>query len=884
MDLTLLLPGAPSQRPNGYVRCSELQLTDDIQADDLEQLALPALKDQIKNIIAGMNSDRALLQKAQTTWPQANLLWHQNGENWSRQIEPTIFQPASPDQPSGNTVPVIPVSEQNSSDTSKIVRDYFLRHAWGANKHQRDIEAIEVKAERLLGRVPDLDRQLRQARQSGELASELTGQLQAKLRQLGDSEAFSRWFETTLGENEGRVGKHLKKVLEKSRENATKQRAKFHANRNHKITTTALQLKPEGHPNALTNQSVRSSWNILIDETGQHFDEQVESLGPNNKDVGKVVALALPETTELPPLKPGFHAYDESDARIEQILRDLTSQPVGIFGFSSQDRMAGRFSWLQQIDLLVRWVLRLLPLSSSSPTRVNFMIEERGGFNTSVDWKIRTETILAELHQLNPERYGQLRLDIRFIGKSDSPFNGYVDTLANAWGSAQKSKKALLQHFKLLEHCLLHSDDTGIYERLLLTLEGNRPLRPADWYQLLQASGADNEQMFTLLGSCLHQLGVRVQQQSSLWDAYLSEVQIQLRQKTYSPASLQRTIDWLERYKPEQSRLPGLLQLRYKAACLAVDNHRGLCDLNKVADAVGLANELIDEDARQACEIMLRAVVAATNNFDFSSLEPFIQEWLQKPVATVGLVNHGKLLSTQGQLQAFRGETEGAVASFEQAIEVFSQLSDPRQAKREIAQSASYQLFAQLKSRSCPDNLLTEKIDQHLARTLSCPSADIPLTLACSGDAHRYLHHLFVRTLITFPTAMQSACKRYLEAYSQWQEGDAHPWPLILGYRAWLLIDAGQAASASDCLQQAIAICEETPESTLQWIGCVLQALGKKLGIETLYCEPLDQKLRTLSQIPTVFPYSQLAQLREGSSLRENLLHGLDSCLPFNFH
>lgn len=346
MDLTLLLPGAPSQRPDGYVRCSELQLTDDIQADDLEPLALPALKDQIKNIIAGMNSDRALLQKAQATWPQANLFWHQDGENWSRQIESTIFQPASPAQPPDNTAPATPVSEQSASDTSKLVRDYFLRHAWGANKHRRDIEAIEVKAERLLERVPDLDRQLRQAQQSGERASELAEQLRAKLRQLGDSEAFSHWLEATLSENESRVSKHLKKVLEKSWENAKKQRAKFHANRNHKITTPALQLTPEGHPNALNNLSPCSSWNVLIDETGQHFDEQVENLGPNNKDVGKVVALALPETAELPALESGFHAYDESDARIEQILRNLTTQPVGIFGFSSQDRVAGRFSWL----------------------------------------------------------------------------------------------------------------------------------------------------------------------------------------------------------------------------------------------------------------------------------------------------------------------------------------------------------------------------------------------------------------------------------------------------------------------------------------------------------------------------------------------------------
>ncbi|WP_157890232.1 hypothetical protein [Marinobacterium aestuarii] len=856
---------------------------DDITANELEQLAALGLGAHIACIIAGMNSNNALIRKGSQLWPQAQLFHHQGAQTWSRQVDASHPPPAQAPRPNRSA------GDQNAADdankrASGIVHTTFLRHAWGKDKFQKELQRLELEAETLIDKVANLDQKMRRAKRRGDAANALVAELYKKLGALGDSVEFEQWFDATVAKAEAPVAKHLRLELEKRREYIVTQQAKHQDNKNYSIRSPALRLRADGHPNALTNLNPAEHWTILVDETGQHFDQEVDALNESDKNVGKVVALALSEHCKLAALEPSFHATNESDARIEAVLRELTSQPVGIFGFSSQDRVSSRFSWLQQVDQLVRWVLRLLPLKTSAPTRVEFLIEQRGGWDSKVDWKIRTETILAELQQLIPERYARLALDIRFIDKNASPFNGYVDTVANCWGSAQPIKKKLLQHFALLDHCLLHPADDRAYERMLLSLEGGLALRPADWYQLLQEGGDDSEQAFTLLSGCIAQLGEKVRQQPRLWSAYLNEVQVQLRHKTYSLAGLMRTIAWLEAYKPQDANIPRLLQLQHKAACLAVYNHRGLCNPQMVAEAVTLANELIDEDAPQACEIILRAVVAATNAFDFSSMDDFVQQWLQLPIATLGLLNHAKLHSTRGQLLAFRGEFAQAVESFEQAIAVFTRLSDQELAAREIGQTRTYVLFARLNDPTTAFESFKKQLDQHLSSVFGCSPERIPSNIASSDSSMRYTQQLYLRALVRYPSEMAAERELYLNAQGRWQEGEDHPWPLILAYRAWLLAEAGNRPQASELLQQAIHLCDEIPHSTLKWIGCVLQALGSRLDIAAPYCEPLNGKMAELQRALPGAPHQALEKLLQGEASRPQLLKALKQCLPFNFH
>ncbi len=895
MDITILLPGAPSQRPHHYIKTAELQLGHEVHCTDLESLVASGLTRNVACIIAGLKTDVTLQESACRLWPEARFLHHLGDDRWSTERSSQVAADESKAAKSNGVAPQTEPQQPkrsaiNAADANKeagtIAYNIYLRHAWGASQNKAEIQRLMLQAEELSKDVSNLDQRIRKAIRDGETAYELGNELVKRLREQGaDSVEFKQWYEATKADCPSRVATHLHKLLGKQREHLQQQRAKTQHNATYTISTPPLIVSAEGHPNAITNLNPSPSWTVLVDETGKAFDNEVEELNLNHKDVGKVVALAIPQGVGLAPLGAGFHAVNESNARIERILSDLTAQPVGIFGFSSKDPVAGRFSWLQQIDQLVRWVLRLLPMKQGVPTRVKFSIENRGGYNSRVDWKIRTETLLAELHQLDPKRYAQLSLSIEFIDKNSEPLNGYVDTLANCWGSPQKDKKKLLRHFALPGHCLLLPSGEHVYERLLLTLEGGQALRPSDWYALLQAAVDEEGQAFTLLHNCLQQLGDTVKQQPKLWEGYLQEVQAQLRLKSYSLAGLQSTLDWLETHKPDGETLPPLLSLRQQGARLALQNHRGFCDMALVASAFETANQLIDEDAPQACEIILRSVVAATNAFDFNSMEGFIQQWLTLPVASVGLLNHAKLLSTQGQLHAFRGEYTAADECFVKAITTFERLSDPLQASREVQQTTAYRLFAMLSSPETAFEVFNTLLESYLTAMLHCSIDQLPGKLARSGSNLRFAHQLYLRALLTYPDEMADQCVFYLDTRLDWQQGEDHPWPLILAYRAWLLSDAGQRNQASELLQQAVELCEQQSGSILQWLGCVIQALGEQLQLSMPYLEPLNPKREALRTLLPAAPHAELdraLQIQDHS--RSALINMLNQTLPFNFH
>ena len=115
-----------------------------------------------------------------------------------------------------------------------------------------------------------------------------------------------------------------------------------------------------------------------------------------------------------------------------------------------------------------------------------------------------------------------------------------------------------------------------------------------------------------------------------------------------------------------------------------------------------------------------------------------------------------------------------------------------------------------------------------------------------------------------------------------------YPWPHILSYRAWLLCDNEETASAERQLESAIDICmNENHGPTLRWIAEVLRTFAQALGL-SLSETPSEKTRMQLRNDLEKAPHSFLNIFAERSASQhldnEQILRHLDSCLPFNFH
>lgn len=131
---------------------------------------------------------------------------------------------------------------------------------------------------------------------------------------------------------------------------------------------------------------------ILIDETGSHFDEQADVLSASDSTLGRLVALAIPAATALPPLT-GFHAVAATVAETDAAVGTLLGQKVGVFGFTVQDPAIHATRWIGHVVLLARWVLAQLPLVADAPCEVEILIEQNKGYQPGDDLRALREML-----------------------------------------------------------------------------------------------------------------------------------------------------------------------------------------------------------------------------------------------------------------------------------------------------------------------------------------------------------------------------------------------------------------------------------------------------------------------------------------------------------
>lgn len=795
-------------------------------------------------------------------------------------------RPAAP-APANVQAPLAPHSVQKPKSDGQLQGETFKLAAWGSSPER--LRQLEDLAEQALqpGRPAWLHAQLLTVRRSGEKAHALGQELEAMFHSQG-AQAAQAWADKKSRGVHERIGTHLRitldKLIERQQVQAKRQSA---AQAQQYKANVAVQMHDGQHPNSLHRQAPATHWRIYIDETGSVFDEQANALNATDKDVGRIVALAVPAATKLPELG-NFHATDASPVQVDKVLQTLLDAKVGILGFSVQDSTARHSYWLGQVLHLIRWTLLQLPVPETPPScQVQIYIEKRDGYSSADSLQILGTTLESEFRALDAERFSRLELKLAFMEKSH-PLNGYVDALAFTWGSPASISKDRLKKSQLRGHCLVDAAQESLHH-LFLSLSEHSALAPQDWYALCSAASSERESSF--LHRSLARIGAQAAQDSKLWQRYLSEVQQLLAHKQYRLSELGCALAWLKRHTPAQQTLPAALHLLLLTNELALHNHQGKADHDLLLQCLDMAMQLREEEPALSAETLLRIATASTNQFEFTVVQQTIEDWLQQPVAVPGLLLYGKLQSALGQIAAFTGQTEQALQQFDAALASFARLSDSAQAQREQAQTRSYRLVAQMdlcQQQNAPVNqaqALLQNLQQHLGGN---PPENLSRSLAQSGQAQRFAHYLWLRTLVHLPQTLSTARQTYVQLQHQWQSGIDHPWPLINAYRAWMLHDSGHRAQAREHMHSAIQACIDASHGpTLQWMAEVLRTLAHALGLELSALEQpsADQRQHLQLLLPPA-PHAALAAFAQAGlgTTHTQLLQHLAACLPFNFH
>jgi tetratricopeptide (TPR) repeat protein len=809
---------------------------------------------------------------------------------------------------------------QDMSD-AQLIHEAFLKSSWG-NQPDFVRDAMAEAASREAVNPGMLDKVRKNVR-LGEHAAQMWNKvLELYNANRQGPEGFESKYQKLLkGQNNPLVRRHLQRKLERHREFAEKKRKQA------AITHSRLrpvQLQNGIHPNSLRHLPAHSQWEVLIDETGKQFGPEVDGLKLSDKNLGRVVALALPTGRhKLPILNNGLHGTEASPEDIDRALQQIVTQPVGVFGFTLKDAAQGLDRhWLSAVETMMRWVLRQLPLpagaaaegktSSGKGPVVKFLIERRDDYEPGTSLSLVCRILRAELAELD-SRYAELTLSAEFISKSQHPCNGYVDAIAYSWGSPADVSKDRLRKSLLKGHCLLQPDDFAM-QRLYMALDRHLKLEAGHWYALV--ANLQGEPKHSLATELAGRLGEKVQTDADEWYIYLEHVQMLMQQKRFRLMELAAALDWLQTWKPADAKLPALVQLHWHSSRLACANHFGATSMSDAQASIELGESLLLEDSPSVCESDLRVAVAATNAFEFETAAQALHHWIAEDPAVPGLKNWCKVQSSLGQHAAFMGENDDALNYFDAALDGFRQLQDARAAGREIQQTYAYRLIVQMDKLSesatggagdCVPAEGREALVPSLEAYLQQPLLKFARSGHLRDDNYRYPHHVFLRALVAFPEALAEFARAYVADRNNWYSGNGHPWPLIATYRAILLVRLGEKNAAAAIGEQAVSALDAEEAPLLQWMQVVLVLLLKSAGL-TVNREEWKERLAELKLTLPSAPFAALEEWQVAVSARKDALGAGDGaqtavggaeinvlppdqvagflreCLPFNFH
>ena len=625
------------------------------------------------------------------------------------------------------------------------------------------------------------------------------------------------------------------------------------------------------HPKDIRGLTPSPRWSLLIDETGSNFDSSAEALNPEDRTLGRLVGLLLPEQHELAPLPTGWHAVNQTIDEIDCVVQAILDAPsVGVLGVTVKQLPTTRMErWALGVLRLIDLVLRLLPLDG--PTLLTVQVEQRAEFSGRMEWRAIAYNAILQLSQAYPKRAAKIECRIQVITKSGSSFNGYVDALAFIWGSRARHSRDCLKQTCLEGACFL-SGDAATISRAWEWLDRGITLEGMDWAMLLAQPEAS--QLGSLANTILERLGQASREDVGVWQRYLSYTLGHLESKAIDLRVLGRQVEWLERWSPPGQALPPPAQLLWLTAKLARVNHLGATEQPWMNEMHRLSDRLLEENAHLVCRAELNLAVNATNRCDFTLASQVLGRWRELPKAVPGLRYWAQVQSSLGQHEAFRGKNAAAVELFNRALAAFGQLSNADEGRREARQTQTYRAIALMDDPVRTDIEVREAVELVIG---SLPEAVARLA-ASEAEADKYLHHLLLRWLVQ--RREESQCAAYLEQRAYWQVGEGHPWPLIQLYRGLLLRTVEPNLARELALQGYNLTLGQEQGPLVQLIGACCRAITVAWG------EPWHDADSRLASIEQALPLAQeqVVAVRQFLTQPSEPLELLRTVLPFNFH
>lgn len=623
------------------------------------------------------------------------------------------------------------------------------------------------------------------------------------------------------------------------------------------------------HCNSIPELPPATEWTILFDETGTDFEETAFGNNVSDISLGRMIALVVPDYTELPPCRNYCHSVDLLLSEVHTMQKVLLSHKCGIIGIpvNALYRIHAE-QWFSCIETLLDLILRLLPISGK--TKLKIYAEQRKKAAAKDDYLLKKtcDDCLFHLSRAFPERSQSFEIEPHIIRKEDHPWNGYVDAVAFCWSSP--NGKIILNESGWEGSCLIGSSPYFL-RHCIDTMEHEDVISPDAWAELLKIAP---EQTNSLEKSLLKNLGAMAKQAPAVWKNYLDYTVMHLNSKAIDMTLLGKQVCWLSCNAPSESELPPRLRLMWLTAKLAEENHRGRVATHPAQreEFIRLSEDLFEEDAPLTCNAALNLAVSYTDEYDFESAKKILSPWRDRRPEVPGLQYYGRLLSSYGQHEAFLGRNADAIPFFRQAIATFGRLSDKGSAFLDVLQTSAYLLTSMMDH--LPDS--ADDFRREAEKYFGGEIVNVAPRLGVSTeDKTKYQHHILLRYL-TGTASTPEERNAYLDSSEKWAVGAGHPWEMIEFYRA-LLVDAPDKKILH--LQKAYDIAM-TGEGTLHVIAAVI--LG---SLVLLQPEREKQYLELVEQCAVEIPAlgNRVNILREHVSHKYAPLELAALILPFNF-
>ncbi len=560
----------------------------------------------------------------------------------------------------------------------------------------------------------------------------------------------------------------------------------------------------------------RQGWTLWIDESGENFESAVP--GETGRR-GRMVALLVPADTALQPLGAKFHAAALKGENTDPLLNSLLAEECGVFGLSV-DSVDGssREGWYALLHKVVRWVLRLLPCPEEQGKTValDISIEERSDFGANLNPFLLKKEFSLLLGREKGDRSSRIVLrNVKFAGKN-SGLLGWVDLLANYWGSTSSAKRKLLKLHGLLGTCLF-SGEADLLEACETAMQGGL-VSGQQWRLLMERPDAADKGSPVFLA--LEELKKTCVARPEAWENYVKATSSYLSEKKYDLDVLARQVTWLR--GADNVPLPPDVRFFAKLTELAQFNHEGIIVSPELDAAKAVVEMLADRMAlvypQADLHAALRLAVCDANAFDFEKASARLDPW--NPARSGKELRGemaGKVFSSLGQYEAFQERFESASICFELALKEFAGLAvvDPALSRRQTAQTAAYAAVNAMDAPGCT----REKAAVATSRALGLPIMEAMFDSGVSAD--RFRQYLLLRYLVFWGSEEErNAC---LRASDTWLDRDrgrrGHPWPLIWYYRSLLVKDVDLRSK----LEKQLLRCRGESGITVDFICLVLE-------------------------------------------------------------